>query len=129
MHQITDYEPYWILVLAVLGVCFPLSAYGYDLGPVELHGFASFGYLDSSGNNLFADSKGGSFEYNEMGLTANTAIDEDIFVGAQIFSRDYGVLGNNELILNWALLDYHWRDWLGFKVGKILRLLAYTTIL
>ncbi len=94
-------------------------AYAYDLGPVEFHGFGSVGYIQSSENNLVEDSRDGTFEFNEFGVSAATTLFDDIYVGMQLMSLDYGAVGNNNVYVNWALADYQWRDALGFKAGKV----------
>ena len=45
-----------IMPLAVLLVS-SASAHAYDVGRVELHGFASIGYVQSSENNIIEDSE------------------------------------------------------------------------
>ena len=109
-----------IITLAVM-LFSTIPAHAYELGMFEIHGFASLGYLDSSENNLFENSEDGSFEFNEFGLNVTTTFFDEIDVGAQIMSRDYGAVGNNDIIINWALIDYGWQDELGFKIGKIKR--------
>ena len=107
-----------IMPLAVLLVS-SASAHAYDVGRVELHGFASIGYVQSSENNIIEDSEDGTFQFNEFGLNAGTTFFDDIYIGVQVMSRDYGAVGNNDIYVNWALVDYQWRDILGFKLGKV----------
>ncbi len=97
------------------------TAHAYNLGMVEIHGFASATYLQSSGNNIIEDSEDGTFNFNDFGLNAGATFHDDIYVGFQVMSRDYGAVGNNDIYVNWALVDYQWRDALGFKIGKVKR--------
>ena len=90
-----------------------------DLGDLQIHGFASQGYLKSSANNALADSKRGSAEFNEFALTIIDRPTPDLSIGVQFGARDVGTLGDDEPNLDWAMADYHWRDWLGLRVGKI----------
>ena len=39
-------------------------------------------------------------------------------IAIQLFGYNLGDLGNNEISLDWALLDYQWHDAVGFRVGK-----------
>ena len=95
------------------------SAYSYDLSFLEIHGFASPGYIVSSNNNYIAQTEDGSFQFNEFGINFATTVKDDIYIGLQLLSRDMGTVGNNDVKLNWGLIDYQWRDELGFKLGQI----------
>ena len=100
--------------LAVLGGSSALA----DDKPLEIHGFASIGYLSSSANNFLAKSSKGSFQFNEIAINASKQIDDDVRVGMQLFSRDLGDIGNNDITLDWAYVDYRPRQELGFRIGK-----------
>lgn len=99
------------------------EARAYDLlgDKLALHGFASVGYLDSTGNNFLADSRDGTFQLNEIGLTLTSRLTDRFHLGAQFLSRDYGDVGDNEVRLDWALADYRFHDLIGARVGKIKR--------
>lgn len=86
---------------------------------VQTHGFISQGFLKSERNNVFEGTKDGTFQFNEFGVTFLTDLFEQLHAGIQLFSRDLGDLGNNEVTLDWAFGDYRWRDWLGIRLGKI----------
>ena len=56
-------------ILAVLlTLFFGIEAYCAELANIEIHGFISQGYLLSNENNYLADSKEGTFQFNEMGI-------------------------------------------------------------
>jgi hypothetical protein len=40
-------------------------------------------------------------------------------LGLQLFSRDLGPLGDYKAALDWYYLDYHFRDWLGLRAGRV----------
>jgi hypothetical protein len=86
---------------------------------VNINGFLSQGYLQSNGNNFLADTKSGTAEFNEMGLTITANPTDKLRLGTQFLSRDMGKVGNNEVIVDWAFADYHAWDFLGFRAGKI----------
>ncbi len=94
-------------------------AFGFDREDVNIHGFVSQGYLKSSDNNYLGNSKDGSFEFNEIGINFAALLTDELRFGAQVFSRDLGEYSNNDLIVDWAFLDYTFKDWLGFRAGKI----------
>jgi len=92
----------------------------YDFGEyLSINGFLSQGYIKSSGNNFLGDSLDGSFQLNEFGLTVNSVVNDNLRLGFQLLSRDVGKEGNNDVVLDWAVADYHWQDWLGLRLGKV----------
>lgn len=88
---------------------------------IAVHGFLSQGYMNSAGNNFLADSKDGTFQINEVGLTIASQVNDQLRLGLQALSRDLGRDGNNEIRLDWGYADYHHADWLGVRLGKIKR--------
>ena len=95
------------------------AAHSFDMSDITIHGFASTGYMVSSDNNFLLPSKDGSFEFNEVGINFSTSVAENIRVGLQFYSFDLGDIGNNNVKLDWAFLDYQWKDALGIRFGKI----------
>ena len=87
--------------------------------PVEIHGFFSQGYLDSNGNNYFADTEGGTGDFREIGLNVSKSFTPNFRVGAQVFARDLADIGNNEVVLDWAVADYRIHDAIGIRLGKV----------
>jgi hypothetical protein len=90
------------------------------LDNLRINGFVSQGYIYSQENDyLVKGSQGGSSELNELGFTLSKQLSPKLRVGFQLLSRDYGELGNNETKLDWAFADYRWKDYLGFRFGKV----------
>ena len=107
-----------ITIAAIAAWISPVTA--YEAEGIDIHGFISQGFLDSCDYNyLTHNSKDGSFEYNEMGINFGTELTDKLRVGVQFFARDLGDAANNKISLDWAYGDYRWKDWLGFRVGKI----------
>lgn len=89
-------------------------------GEVAVHGTVSQGYLKSSEYNyLTPDTREGTFSFNEAIVNFTARVDDKTRVGAQLLGRDFGPAGNGEVMLDWAFGDYHWKDTLGFRLGKI----------
>lgn len=86
---------------------------------LELHGFVSQGFLYSTDNNYLAKSSRGSFEFNEVGLNVTKGIVDRLRAGMQLFMRDLGPIGNYTVKVDWFYLDYRWKDWLGFRAGRV----------
>lgn len=86
---------------------------------IEVHGFLSFGYLESSENNYLNESSDGSYDFNEIALNVGSQLGDDLRIGAQLFVRELGALGNYDLELDWAYLDWRYRDWLGVRAGRV----------
>ncbi len=107
-----------VILLCIIVFAGELPAFDNSQAGVNIHGFISQGYLTSDHNNFFAQTEDGSFQYNEMGINFITQQTDKLRLGVQFFARDLGKLGNDEIIIDWAVADYKWRDWLGFTAGK-----------
>ncbi len=102
--------------LLAFGAAVPACA--VDLG-IDLHGFASQGYLITTGNNYLGPTlQDGSFEFNEVGLNVVATPVDRLRVGAQVVSLDAGDFGNNQVEIDWAYGDYQLDQRLGFKLGR-----------
>jgi len=62
--------------------------------------------------------EGGSFEFFESAINGTYNITDDLRVGAQVYMYEYGRTGNWVPVLDWAFIDWRWKDWLGFRLGK-----------
>ena len=87
---------------------------------IDIHGMVSQGYINSDHYNYLAhDSEGGSFQFNEYALNFSKNLTDRLRVGIQLFARDLGDMGNDDIYVDWAYGDYRWKDWLGFRAGKM----------
>jgi hypothetical protein len=91
---------------------------GADDQGIQIHAFASEGGLLTTANNYLAFVDHGSLEFAEAGINFRKQLDDKLSAGVQLFGRD---LGGTDLSaqLDWFGLDYHWRDWLGLRVGRV----------
>jgi hypothetical protein len=85
---------------------------------IEIHGFVSQGVIKTTDNNYLASSERGSFEFSEVGINFTKRLTDRLRIGAQLFSRDLGPLGNYTARMDWYYLDYRFRDWLGLRAGR-----------
>jgi hypothetical protein len=95
------------------------TAKAFDLDEIVIHGFVSQGYLKSTGNNIYGDTKDGTFDFFESAISFSTEPYENLRVGLQLMSRDLGHSGNMDLFMDLAYADYRWKDYLGFRAGLI----------
>lgn len=108
---------YLFMVICCLAMQTSLQA--SESGTVDIHGFISQGYMISDENNYFAETKDGTFQFNEMGINFVSKLTPNLRVGLQFFARDLGDLGNDKITVDWVFGDYYYREWLGLRVGKI----------
>jgi len=87
---------------------------------VQVHGFASQGFVYTSTNNwLTMNSSQGSAAFTDFGFNASTSVTDKLRVGAQLYGRNLGQLGRYHPSLDWAVADYRFKSWLGFRGGKV----------
>ncbi|MBU4263425.1 MAG: OprO/OprP family phosphate-selective porin [Proteobacteria bacterium] len=111
---------FYILLIGLISLAAIPPCHAFDLGEhLSINGFLSQGYIKSSGNNFLGDSQDGSFQLNEFALTLNSAVTDNLRLGLQLLSRDAGAEGNNDVLIDWAMADYRWHDWLGMRFGKV----------
>jgi hypothetical protein len=93
---------------------------GSDLTSVEVHAFASQGFILSKDNNyLSTDSTHGSFQFSEVGINFTKSLTDKLRMGMQLFAEDLGPSGDYKIRADWFYMDYRWRDWLGFRAGRV----------
>ena len=112
---------FWIIIMVCTLRTSSYAEFGFDelWEYTEIHGFISQGFLKSEKNNFYADTKDGTLQFNEFGVNVLAEPTDRLHAGVQFFSRDLGDISNNELEIDWAYGDYRWRDWLGFRAGKL----------
>ena len=87
---------------------------------VQIHSFASQGFIYSNDNNyLTMDTSRGSFAFTDMGGNISTRINDHFRVGAQLYLRNVGAMGNFHPTLDWALGDYKFKSWFGIRGGRV----------
>ena len=87
---------------------------------IQVHGFASQGFVKSDNNNfLTMTSKQGSAEFSDGGINVASQITRTLRAGAQVYVRNIGDLTNGHVDLDWAMVDYRAKPWLGVRGGKV----------
>jgi hypothetical protein len=113
-------RPCIALVALMFALLSPSLAAAAPLDDVEVHGFASQGFILTVENDYLADgTTDGSFELAEAGINFTARLTETFRIGIQLFAQDLGPSGNYAAQLDWFYLDYRWRDWLGVRAGRL----------
>jgi len=86
---------------------------------VQIGGFFSQGYLYSDNNNLPTEDVGGTWNFREAAFNVTDTIGAHLRVGAQVFEQDFGNIGNDKMILDWAIADYNFTPWFGIRAGRV----------
>ena len=86
---------------------------------VQIHGYLSEGAAASTDNNYLRMNTSQGSLFTEAGLNVSSQISDKFRVGAQVYDRYIGELGKGRVYLDWAFADYHLKDWIGFRAGKI----------
>ncbi|ACB73907.1 porin [Opitutus terrae] len=109
-----------VIALALLGlVTAATAAASITWKNIQLGGFASQGWLYSSDNNLPTTNKGGTWDFRELGFNASTTLGARLRIGAQAFAQRFGEIGEDKVLLDWAIVDYSFHPTLGLRAGRI----------
>src|SRR5919109_33022 len=86
---------------------------------IEAHGFASQGFIYTDTNNwLTMHTNQGSGAFTDFGFNLSTALTDKLRIGAQLYDRNLGNLGEWHPSLDWAVADYKVNNWFGIRGGK-----------
>jgi hypothetical protein len=87
---------------------------------VAIHGFASQGFILTTGNDYIApQSTDGSFQFSEAGVNFTAKVGDKLSIGAQAFAQNIAQGGNFTFKADWFYVGYRWRDWLGIRAGRL----------
>jgi hypothetical protein len=100
------------------------AAQAADLG-IQIHGFASQGYVETDGD-YYADgwygrdtNSAGTFEFNEFAVNVMANPIDSLRIGVQLSAYDLGKYGNDEVAIDWAFGELQVAtgvDWLSTSV-------------
>lgn len=95
----------WFLRLLVFGLC---SGYAEAdvFDDVEVHGFATQGFVKTSANSFFGDSENGSFEFTELGVNATVEPSSSVRLSGQLLSRRAGEMSSGSPKVDFAIADF-----------------------
>jgi hypothetical protein len=91
-----------------------------DLSGIEIHGFATQGFLFSSHNNyLTMQSSSGSLQWTDGAVSVTDSLTDNLRVGIQLHMYQLGQLGGPNIQVDWASGDYRVNDYFGIRAGKV----------
>lgn len=110
----------WALFLLCASPIIQAQEFKFWSRTVQVHGFFSQGYVHTDENNwLTMDTTEGSAAMTDMGLNMSSPVTDKLRVGAQVYDRNLGQLGQWHPSLDWAVADYRIANWLGIRGGKV----------
>jgi hypothetical protein len=96
------------------------TIFAQELSNVQIHGFATQGFLYSSSNNyLSTNSSSGSFAWTDGAVSVSDPVSDKLRVGLQAHISQLGQFGGPSLVVDWASGDYRANDKLRFSAGKV----------
>jgi hypothetical protein len=91
-----------------------------NLEDLQIHGFATQGFLYSSHNNyLTMSSSSGSLQWTEGAISLNDPLSDNLRVGMQLHMYQMGQIGGPNVVIDWASGDYNFSERLGLRGGKV----------
>lgn len=96
-----------------------LGTAGAEPPDFQVHGFVGEGGFVSTANDYIGNSSTGSLAMFEAGVNISTQVSDRLRVGLQLYGRDVGAYRDLPPRIDWAYLDYRWKDWLGLRAGII----------
>ena len=106
--------------LLLLICLYAVGLYAQDLSGIEIHGFATQGFLFSSHNNYLAmQSSSGSLQWTDDAVSVTDSVTDNLRIGIQLHMYQLGQLGGPNVQVDWASGDYRVNDYFGFRAGKV----------
>jgi len=103
---------YWPAPLAICCLLLLISGSGVveaiGLGSdLQIHGFATQGFVKTTDNRFFGDSEDGTFEFTELGVNASYKVSPSVLVSGQLLSRNAGKMDDGSPAIDYALVDWN----------------------
>jgi hypothetical protein len=106
-------------LVASPGIAAEIGPEGSPLS-LDVHAFVGQGFLLTTSNNyLDPNTTHGSFQLSDVGINFTKNLADKLRVGVQFFAQYFGPTSNYNARMDWFYLDYRYRDWLGFRTGRV----------
>lgn len=112
------FNPRHLLVCAGLAVATATTQAAVTWHDVQFGGFASQGFISTSGNDYLGDTSSGTFDFREYAVNGSWSKGQ-WRLGAQVFGQKLGVYGNDKIKLDWATVDFQPKQWFGVRAGRV----------
>jgi len=119
-------KKYWKSVVLVTLLLFVSVASAENIaGSVQLHGFISQAYINTSDNNFWGETSADDhFGFRELGINISSQPTADLHLAGQLLVRNAGHLDDDEVRVDYVLADYiivsSQPRSLGVRIGRIL---------
>lgn len=113
----------WLPPALLLMLPLPLSAQDSIpswINDIQLHGFASQGFIKTDHNNFFGDSENGSFEFTELAINASARPLPSLLVSGQLLSRNAGAMDDASPQVDYVLADWTFAQGSSYSAGVAL---------
>lgn len=109
-----------LLVLFALAIAAGVATAQDSEERVQIHGFATQGFLYSSANNyLSANTSDGSARWSDAAISFGSSLSDKLRIGVQLHFYQLGEFGAQNVGIDWASGDYKVNDRIGFRAGKV----------
>lgn len=112
----------WGVLAAGLALLASAAHADTHMPPVSLHGFASVGYIATTGNNFYGNTlHGGALDYYEAGVNAYKALTPNLSLAGQVLSRKAGATDDGRARVDYGFVDWHTTgaSVVGVRVGRV----------
>ncbi len=113
----------WITALWLSGIGISMAEESSLPEELQIHGFLAQGYVKTSDNNFFGESKDGSWDFREIGLNASYQPLPNLLFSGQLLSRTAGDMDDGDVRVDYALVDYSFfmdaDARMGVRVGRL----------
>lgn len=105
------------LAIGIAGLCLSASLHAVDMGGVAIHGSLSTTASYSPDYNYIGDTKDSlDLNQNELIVNGTKRFDNGIKIAAQLYA--YELAGYEDMTIDFANLDYSFRQEIGVRVGR-----------
>lgn len=109
-----------VCLCATAPMAFAQAALKVGSKEIQVHGAIQQGFVFSDGNNfLTMDTTDGSGAMTDGAFNVASQLTPKLRIGAQMYTRNIGELGNGQLQIDWGFADYRFAKAFGIRVGKV----------
>ncbi len=92
---------------------------GFPIEKIDVHGFFGQGYMVSTNNNVYGDTKTGTLDLRDFGMNFSGNLTEDIRLSVQFAGYSLGGQGGDQINLHYGYFDYRMIDEFGIRLGRV----------